>query len=72
MQRLIFAIIFEIIQTISSDDFYIGAVVEYEPLDSEELPAPLEVMTYNADKYSEFIFWQEPGMLISLCFLSMG
>ena len=38
-----------------SKDFYTGAVVEYEPLNSEELPTPIEVMTYNADKYDEFI-----------------
>ena len=44
-----------LINSVYSKDYYTGAVVEYEPLDSDELPSALEVMTYNADRYDEFI-----------------
>eukprot|EP00092_Neocalanus_flemingeri_P008797 GFUD01009470.1.p1 GENE.GFUD01009470.1~~GFUD01009470.1.p1 ORF type:complete len:507 (+),score=151.05 GFUD01009470.1:145-1665(+) len=40
---------------ISAQDYYTGAVVEYEPLDSDELASPVEVMAYNIDKCNDFI-----------------
>ena len=48
-------IIILFINSVYSKDFYTGAVVEYEPLDSDQFPSALEVMTYNADRYDEFI-----------------
>ena len=45
-----------LITCVCSEDFYTGAVVEYEPLDSNDLPSPIEVMAYNADRYNQFIY----------------